>query len=167
MFSCFRSQIRVCGYRRHEYGFNTPLAGGRAYNASFLENFLDNFKTSADINAKQAVSYTASISHIHTQSERNPPKGFWENGVLVTSCHTILGRKTADIQWLLECRVLKRNTGKKRYPKMPNTAFYKMAISDYPYFLFLTPKNQIFDFLKTNPYKIKRFEHIQETGTYM
>ena len=76
MFSCFRSQIRVCGNRRHEYSFNTPLAGGRAYNASFLENFLDNFKTSADINAKQAVSYTASISHIHTQSERNPPKGF-------------------------------------------------------------------------------------------
>ena len=35
------------------------------------------------------------------------PEIFLENGILVMSCHAILGRKSPDIQMLLECRLFK------------------------------------------------------------
>ena len=37
---------------------------------------------------------------------------------------------------------------------MPNGTLYKMAISEFHFFGFLTPKNQNFDFLKINTYRI-------------
>ena len=42
-------------------GIRPPLAGG--YNAPPLANFLDNLKTSADVDAKLAAPYAASIWH--------------------------------------------------------------------------------------------------------
>ena len=84
---------------------NPPLAGG-AYNAP-LANLLNNVKTRAGFDAKLTVPYSASIWHPQTRFQRNPSRSFWENSVLVTSCHAIFGRKSANIQMLLECRLLK------------------------------------------------------------
>ena len=74
-----------------------------AYNAPPpLAYFLNNFKTRAVIDAKRTVPYSASIWHPKTKFQQNPSI-FLENGVLVTSCHSIWGRKSANIQMLLEC----------------------------------------------------------------
>ena len=56
---------------------NPPLAGGRKTPPP-LANFLNNLKTSAYINAKLTVPYTASIWHIHTKFQRNPSEFFFE-----------------------------------------------------------------------------------------
>ena len=44
-----------------EYKINQPLAGGGEGVVCPLENFINNFKTSADIDAKLTIAYTASI----------------------------------------------------------------------------------------------------------
>ena len=44
--------------------FNPPLAGGGGRITAPLANFLNNLKTSADIDGKLAVPYAASIWHI-------------------------------------------------------------------------------------------------------
>ena len=87
---------------------NPPLdsgGGGGAKNAPPIANFLNNLKTWADIGAKRTVPYSASIWHPETKFKRNPLRHLWENGVLVTSCRAILGRKSANVQMLLECRI--------------------------------------------------------------
>ena len=85
----------------------TTIGWGGAYNAPPPANFLNNSKKRADIDAKLTVPYSAPIWHPQTKFQRNPPRNFWEKGVLVKLCLAILGRKMANIQMLLECRILK------------------------------------------------------------
>ena len=107
--------------------------GGEAYNAPPLANFLNNLKTRADIGTKLTVPYSASIQHPQTWFQRHLLRRFWENGVLVTSCHAILGRNSAKIQMLLECRISKKSATNKHL-NMYNRTLYKTAISDFSKF---------------------------------
>ena len=45
---------------------------------------------------------------------------------------------------------------------MPNETLYKMAISNFHNYWFLTPKNQNFHFSKINTHKIKIFDDIKK-----
>ena len=88
--------------------FNPPLAGrwGEYRPPPHLVNFLNNLKAKSDIDAKLTVRYSASLWHPQTKFQRNLLRSVWENEVLVTSCHAILGRTSANIQMLLERRFL-------------------------------------------------------------
>ena len=56
-------------------------------------------------------------------------------------------------------------TESEKRQKMSNWTVYKMAISDFQNFWFLTHKNQNSNFSKINTYKIKILEDIQKKDT--
>ena len=79
------------------YFFNPPLTWGEGRITPSLANFLNNFQTSTDIDAKLMVLYAASSWHIHTKCQRNPSDFFfrkWHFGD-VMSCD--LGSKNGQL----------------------------------------------------------------------
>ena len=82
-------------------------AGLGGVNISPLLYFLDSWKTTADIDAKLLVLYSASIWHLLTKYQKKTLRSFWENCVLVTSCSAILGQKAANVCRLQQCAGLK------------------------------------------------------------
>ena len=84
---------------------NPPLAGDGGGEGSDLSQKLKNeggyrpetYGTVFSINLVSSSEISAKFVQIF----------FLENDVLMTLCHSILGRKSVTIQMLLECRVLK------------------------------------------------------------
>ena len=106
---------------------NPPLAGRGAHNAPPPSELSQHLKTRADIGVKPTVPYSALIWHQQTKFGRNPSKSFWENDLLVTSCNAIFGQNTANIQMLLEGRILTV----KRNPKTPKDAKLRALENGY------------------------------------
>ena len=140
------------------------LAGGGA-NIAPIATFLNNLKMRANIDAKLTVSYSESIWHIHTEFQRNPSWNVWENDVLVTSCHAISGRKTANFQWLLECRVLKQNASKKTLKDAKLNAL-RNGYLGLSFFLVGNPTKSKFRFFKNEYLQNQNFQRYPKTGIY-
>ena len=77
----------------------------------------------------------------------------------MTSCHAILGRKTANCQGLLECKILRQNANNQRQ-QIHNLTLCNTVISDCPICFIFDPKNKNF-FLKNYNDKIKFFNDIK------
>ena len=92
-----------------------PPPASQALMFCFSKDILVSSKTTADIDAKLSVPYWAVIWRLPAQCQKNPFGCFWENGVLVTSCFTISGRKTANVWKPLECTGLEQNATQKRH----------------------------------------------------
>ena len=76
---------------------HAALGGGADSAPPPLPDFLDSSKTAVDIDAKLSVPYSASIWRLLQKNQENPSRNFGENGVLVTSCSSILGQRAADV----------------------------------------------------------------------
>ena len=77
----------------------------------------------------------------------------------MTSCHAILGRKTANLQWLLECRILKLNATKQTARDAKLNALQNGYIGSS---FFLPQKFKVSIFWEINDNKVKIFEDIQK-----
>ena len=68
-----------------------PAGGGQILPP--LSNIRDNLRTTWDIATKLSVPYRTSIWHLVWKFCQIWSENFWENDVLVTSCHEILSKK--------------------------------------------------------------------------
>ena len=127
-------------------------------------NFLNHLKTKADIDAILTVPYSASIWHPQNKISAKSVKKFWENTVLVTSCYAILGKKTANIQMLLECRMLKYNVTSK-HQKMSNYTLHITIFQIFDFLLFLTRKSK-FRFFKNTAQNRKLYIYPKKRNIY-
>ena len=84
----------------------------------------------------------------------------------VTSLHATFGRKLAKLRGSVEDAVFNKNANEKRQ-KTYNEKLYKMAISVFQNFGFLTPKMSKNRFFWKMIPKIQNIQNFQKTGTYV
>ena len=92
-------QVIAWGLTGHVTGHtpaNNPRpagGGGQILPPPLLPDFLDSSNTAANIDVKLSVASPAWIWRLPAKFQKIPSRNFWENGVLVTSCPAILGKK--------------------------------------------------------------------------
>lgn len=97
---------------------------------------------------------------------RNRTENFGKNDCFMTSLHAIFGQNQPKIQTITTPLFFKQFRTFKRQ-KTQNVQRYKMAISNFQNFEFLTPKISKIKIFGKTLYKMKSFQYFQKTGIYV
>ena len=131
-----------------------------------LRDIRHSSETALDIDMKLLVPYGTIILRLPWKFCANRKKNLWENDVLVTSCHAILGHKWTKIRSVVDCSILKQIANKNRQIE-GNQILYKMAILVFRNFGFLPQKNPKTNCLEKNISKPELFEIFKKNGIYV
>ena len=129
--------------------YHKPAPRWVGANIAPLPDFLDSSKMATDIDAKPSVPSPVSIWRLPSKFQKNPSRIFWKNGVLMTSCFAILGKKNGKC--LKAARMFSFEV--RRNPKTPNGVKLNALQNSYLWFLIFfhfDSQNSKLHFFKNN-----------------